>query len=271
MKALLLSAGIGSRLRPLTDLLPKGLFPIRGYPLLNWWIDSLHKAGINEILINTHYKADIFKNYLQELNLKNISLTYEKNLLGTGGTVLKNLDFFKNEPFLVAHADNLSRFSVKHFLEKHRSRRSGSEITMMTFKTPTPKSCGIVKIEKDIVTEFHEKVQNPPSNIANGAVYIFENTIGHFLKSKNQENIDISLEVIPYFLGKITSFQNDTYHRDIGTLDSYAEALEEWSWTDCQIDKEKKWKKIFQAERFTENLKAVYGEKSHTLIERALE
>jgi mannose-1-phosphate guanylyltransferase len=84
-----------------------------------------------------------------------------------------------------------------------------------------PESCGIVELDKrGIVQAFHEKIENPPSNLANAGVYILEPTIFDFLKSLNKINIDFSLDVIPAFIGKINTFHNSVYHRDIGTIES---------------------------------------------------
>jgi mannose-1-phosphate guanylyltransferase len=93
---------------------------------------------------------------------------------------------------------------------------------MMTFVTDTPQSCGIVEVDADgVVIDFHEKKESPPSSMANAAVYIIEPSVVHTMVSMGKNKIDFSLDVIPQFLGKINTFHNDNYHRDIGTLASY--------------------------------------------------
>jgi mannose-1-phosphate guanylyltransferase len=223
MKALLLAGGIGSRLRPITDYIPKCLVPINGKLLLEYWLENLSKVGIDSFLINTHYKHEQVENYVKNSIYKDkITLVYEKKLLNTGGTILHNKEFFKNEPFLLIHADNLSFCNFDKFIKSHENRENNTEITMMLFKTDTPSSCGIVQIdEKNVVQEFYEKIENPPSNLANGAVYICEPTIFDFLISLNKKDIDFSNDVLPNFMGKINTYLNDTYHRDIGTAISY--------------------------------------------------
>lgn len=226
MKALLLCAGVGSRLRPITNNIPKPLVPINGKPLLEYWLDNLSKEGINEFLINTHYLSDQIKNYIENSPYKNkVTITYEKELLNTGGTLLKNKSFFKNKPFLLIHADNLCFCNFNEFLNSHKKRNSNTILTMMLFKTDDPSSCGIVELDKNkIVRKFYEKIKNPPSNLANGAVYICEPIILEYLDNLNKQNIDFSNDVIPNFLGKINTYYNKTYHRDIGTVESYAKA-----------------------------------------------
>lgn len=224
MRALLLCAGLGTRLKPVTNTVPKCLVPINGKPLLQYWLDNLFDAGITEFLINTHYLHKQIEEYVDSSIYKNkITLIYEKELLNTGGTLLANKDFFENEPFMLVHADNLSFCDFKIFIKSHLNRAKKCEMTMMLFKSDTPSSCGIVVLDKkNIVQEFHEKVQNPPSNLANGAIYICEAKIFDFLKSLKKKDIDFSNDVLPNYIGKINTYLNDIYHRDIGTIESYA-------------------------------------------------
>ena len=98
-------------------------------------------------------------------------------------------------------------------------------ITMMTFITDTPHSCGIVEEDSaGIVQAFHEKVDSPPGNHANGAIYIFDQEVLSFLKSIKSNLVDISTEVLPNFIGRINTFHNSDYLRDIGTQESLHQA-----------------------------------------------
>ena len=233
MKALLLAAGLGSRLKPLTDNIPKCLVEIGGKPLLEYWITMLYNGGVYPLLVNLHHHADKVEKFIQHSTYKEyVSTVYEEKLLGTGGTLLRNQSFFVNEseePLMLVHADNLSIFDVHAFVNSHLNRPAGCEITMMTFKTPTPHTCGIIETdEKGCVHAFHEKISNPPGDIANGAVYIVEPSIFNYLKDLNKEFIDFSTDVIPSYMGRIYAFHNDVYHRDIGTIESYEKACQEF-------------------------------------------
>lgn len=223
MRALLLAAGMGTRLRPLTDTVPKCLVPIHGKPLLGYWLSMLHDADVYPILINLHYLAEKVQEYVETSGFKRfVSTVYEEKLLGTGGTLLRNRDFFNQSPFMMIHADNLSRFDVDAFISSHRSRPVGCEITMMTFRTPTPESCGVVELdEHGVVQAFHEKIPDPPGNLANGAVYILEPSIFNFLESLSKNMIDFSTDVLPHYIGRIFTFHNGEFHMDIGTMKSY--------------------------------------------------
>ncbi len=224
MKALLLAAGLGTRLRPITNNIPKCLVPINGKPLLQYWLENLTKAGVNEFLINTSYLNKQVEEYVENSSYKEkITLVYEDKLLNTGGTLLKNKDFFSNEPFMLIHADNLSLCDFSSFIDAHKNRPENTFITMMLFLSDNPSSCGIVQLDaNNIVNQFFEKIKNPPSKLANGAVYILDYSIFNFLDSLEKENIDFSNDVLPHYMGKINTFLNKTYHRDIGSIESYA-------------------------------------------------
>jgi mannose-1-phosphate guanylyltransferase len=230
MKAILLAAGLGTRLRPLTDVIPKCLVPINGRPLLEYWIKYLTKAGITSILVNVHYLAESVKRYIEESDFSiPIKIVYEETLLMTGGTLLKNRNFAGNAPVMLIHADNICFCDFKRFMAQHTSRPKGTEITMMTFFTDTPQTCGIVELNgRGIVQKFHEKVQNPPGNLANGAVYIVEPSVIDFIESLGKKEVDFSTEVLPHFMGRINTFQNKTYHKDIGNLGNLLEAQLEY-------------------------------------------
>lgn len=224
MKTLLLAAGLGTRLRPITNTVPKCLVPINGKPILEYWLDYLSNLGIDEFLVNTSYLHEQVNKYINNSNYKDqVTLVYEKKLLNTGGTLLENKDFFDEEPFILVHADNLCVCDFKAFLDAHKNRPKKCTITMMLFHSDNPSSCGIVELDdNNVVKEFHEKVKNPPSDLANGAVYICEPSIFSFLESLNKKNIDFSNDVLPHFMGKIFAYKNDIYHRDIGTVESFA-------------------------------------------------
>lgn len=229
MKALLLAAGLGTRLRPLTDSIPKCLVPIHGTPLLGIWLKMLADAGVGPMLVNLHYLPEKVAEYLDSSPYCFVAESvFEEELLGTAGTLLKNRSFFDHAPLMLIHADNLSIFDVGAFIQRHLSRPPGCEITMMTFETDAPQSCGILELdERGVVVAFHEKVAHPPGNLANGAVYIIEPSLFDFLEGLHKDVIDFSTEVLPYYLGRIHTFKNECYHRDIGTLSAYQTALDE--------------------------------------------
>lgn len=230
MRALLLAAGIGSRLRPITDTVPKCLVQIQGRPLLDYWLDLVFQGGIERVLLNTHWLApQVQAHVMASPWADRIDLVYEETLLGTGGTVLANRDWFQNQSFLLAHADNLTDFDVAGLIAAHEGRPTGHAITMLGFRTDDPSSCGILELDRrNTVLAFHEKVANPPGNLANGAVYIFEPEVIDAIAVLERPVVDLSTEIIPNYLGRILCVETDGYHRDIGNPESLRRANSEF-------------------------------------------
>lgn len=228
--ALLLAAGLGTRLKPITRAIPKCLAPIHDKPLLGYWLDLLGNAGMEPLIVNTHHYAGMVDAFIEASPWRNrIRIAYEPELLGTGGTILKHEAALASGPFMVVHADNLSSFNVATFMNAHLNRPTGCCLTMMTFITPTPESCGIVDLDASgIVRAFHEKVANPPGNLANGAIYIMEPEVFRILKGCGKAYPDISLDLIPRCIGRMFAWLNSCYHRDIGNPESYRAANREF-------------------------------------------
>ena len=226
MRALLLAAGIGRRLRPLTNTTPKCLVRVHDRPLLDYWLDLVFEGGVERALLNTHWLAEQVQAHVAQSRWRDrIDLVHEDELLGTGGTVLANRAWFADQPFLVAHADNLTDFDVEGLLAAHRNRPSGCIMTMLAFRTDDPSSCGILELDQqNRVLAFHEKVKNPPGNLANGAVYVFEPAVIDDIAALGKSVVDLSTEVIPNYLGRILCVETSGYHRDIGNPESLRRA-----------------------------------------------
>ena len=123
MKAILLAAGFGTRLRPLTDNIPKCLVPIKGKPLLQIWLEILSDVGIDKFLINTHYLPNQVYDFINNSVFKNKCLIInEEKLLGTAGTLISNLDFIGSEECLLIHADNYCLANFNEFFIAHINR-----------------------------------------------------------------------------------------------------------------------------------------------------
>lgn len=234
MKALLLAAGFGTRLHPLTSVIPKCMVPINGRPLLEYWLKILSDAGISEVLVNLHFLPDIIKKFLQENTYSTaITISFEDHLLGTAGTLLFNKRFFGSEPIMMVHADNLCFCDFGLFIRNHHERPLGTEITMMTFNTSEPEKCGIVELDtKGVVLAFHEKVKSYHGTLANAAVYIIEPSLLGYLVKLNKDVIDFSTEVLPHYIGKIYTYHNAFYHKDIGNINNLMEAQKEFPYVD---------------------------------------
>jgi mannose-1-phosphate guanylyltransferase len=226
MRALLLAAGLGTRLRPLTDSLPKCLVPIKGQPLLGIWLERLTQAGIGPFLINTHYLAEQVQAFVGASPYRDqVKLVHEKKLHGTAGTLIANLDFFQGKDSLLIHADNYCLANFTAFQEAHSNRPPECVMTMMTFRTDEPLSCGIVELdERGVVISFHEKVANPPGNLANGAVYILSDELLRKLGKYLPNATDFSTEVLNRLMGRIYTYEVSEFFIDVGTPKTYKQA-----------------------------------------------
>jgi mannose-1-phosphate guanylyltransferase len=122
LKAFLLVAGRGERLRPLTDTVPKCLLPINGTPLLQIWLEHLQKTGVNEVLINTHWLHDQVHDFVNHWSASqrkiNIILFHEPDLLGSAGTILANRQWAGHGPFFVIYGDILTHFDLQKMLKR---------------------------------------------------------------------------------------------------------------------------------------------------------
>ena len=109
MKAFLLAAGIGSRLRPITDTIPKCMLEVGGQPLLGIWLDELDRAGADEVLVNLHHMEEVVRAYVgQRAGPPAVRLVREPELLGSAGAVKKIETFFGDEHFLVIGCDEVT-------------------------------------------------------------------------------------------------------------------------------------------------------------------
>ncbi|WP_035276623.1 nucleotidyltransferase family protein [Desulforegula conservatrix] len=235
MKAFLLAAGLGTRLRPYTDTIPKCLMPICGRPLLGIWLDHLKAHGITEVLINTHHLADKVSDFIASENFGNLKiyLVHEDNLLGSAGTVLNNRSFISDDsPFIIIYADNLTNVDLTGLVDFHKKiSLKGAVFTMGLIRAPEPKRCGIVTINNDmLITDFTEKPENPASDLANCGIYVTDRRVFDFFPDSMPDSgiLDFGFDIIPFLKGKMYGHHVNGYLRDIGTLESYRLACDEW-------------------------------------------
>ena len=229
LRALLLAAGLGTRLRPITLHTPKCLVPIGGEPLLGRWLRQLDQAGCESVLINTHYLAEAVEDFLKgwRRSTMTVQTFHEPELMGTAGTLLANQEFFRGATGLLIHADNAMAGDVRDFIAAHHDRPPCCLLTMLTFKTEKPRSCGIVEIDgQNVVQAFHEKVVEPPGNRANGALYAFDRNFLDQLNLMKPTPSDFSTEVIPKLLGRIQTWHTHDAYLDIGTPEALNAAQE---------------------------------------------
>jgi mannose-1-phosphate guanylyltransferase len=228
MKAFLLAAGLGARLRPLTDQIPKCLVPINGKPLLQIWLDLLGRHGVKEVLVNTHHLPERVIQFTSSLSSRKpkLWLTYEASLLGSAGTLAENWDFIKDEEsFLVCYADNLTDINLEHLIQFHESHHG--VLTMALFHSEKPTECGIAQLDNGRqILSFEEKPTHPKSSLANAGIYIMRRTIRS--RITNKRPADIGFDLLPACLGDTFGWLCEGTLIDIGTPQAYASAQDIW-------------------------------------------
>jgi D,D-heptose 1,7-bisphosphate phosphatase len=217
-RAMILAAGLGTRLRPLTDEIPKCLVPIAGRPLLDYWVERLCDAGVREARVNTHAHADQVRDYIRRVtNGGRLELTesYEPELLGSAGTIAANADLADGAgEVIIIYADNFSDVDLARMLAAHRTH--GDPFTMLLFRAPDPRACGIAELDDaGRVVSFVEKPREPKSDLANAGVYIV--SADAYREIAALPAFDLGFEVLPRFVGRMRGWPWEGYHLDIGT------------------------------------------------------
>ena len=237
LKAFLLAAGRGQRLRPLTDIVPKCLLPVNGKPLLQIWLEHLSNQGISEVLINTHWLHDQVAGFVKkwraghEHEHMRITLAHEPRLLGSAGALWANREWLESGPFFIIYADNLTRFDLQKMLVFHE--KNGCPLTIRIYRGADPGRCAVVCTDaNDTVIDFAEKPRKPKSDLGAGGIYIADARIFHFFPENRTGGmngvLDLSYHVLPRLVGKMKAYYSDEFSIDIGTPASYAEAGKKW-------------------------------------------
>jgi mannose-1-phosphate guanylyltransferase len=225
VRVLLLAGGLGTRLKPLTDAVPKCLIPIAGRPLLDYWLDLFGEAGLRHIRINTHHLPEAVRDYIVRINATgqfHMTEAHEPQLLGSAGTVAANRDLAEGaKEVLIVYADNLSDVNLDEMITFHESH--GDPMTMMLFRAPRPEACGIVELDSaKRVLSFVEKPEQPKSDLANAGLYILN--ADAYREVADMKGFDFGFDVLPRFVGRMRGWLWPAYHLDIGTHEALARA-----------------------------------------------
>jgi mannose-1-phosphate guanylyltransferase len=227
MKVFLLAGGLGTRLRPLTNHLPKCLVPVRGRPLIDYWFDLFEGLGVDEVLVNLHHLPGLVETHFVGHPWQDrVRLVLEPELLGSAGTVRANRDFVGVDDFLVCYADNLTDTNLSVIWKRHQ--RGNSVLTMGLFRTPFPKECGIATLDGDsMIVDFVEKPDKPASDLANAGIYAVSSGIFEVIGDRSPP-IDFGFDVIPELMGRMAGIAIEGFLMDVGTPDRYQAVQKLW-------------------------------------------
>lgn len=232
IKAMIMAAGVGSRLDPLTKSVPKPLVPVANRPVMDILVDNLKSIGVKDIVSNTHYLAEKIINRYENINFGvNFKFIKEDTLSGTAGGLKKCQFFFdKDDEFLVLSADGLSNADLQKGIDMHR--KSGAIATIGIKEIPHEEVSHfgvVVTDETGYITEFQEKpsVEEAKSNFINTGIYVFDYRIFDYIPENTF--YDFAKNVFPNLLKdhEINTFVIDNYWTDIGTLEQYQQSTQD--------------------------------------------
>ena len=222
MKAILLAAGYGKRLRPLTLETPKCLVEIGGISMLEFWITKLSKLGISEFLVNTHHLSDQVAGFCRNHSGRSCSIevVHEPVLLGTAGTILHNRQFISDDVVIV-HVDTYVKDSLENFITFHESTLEESKYTALGFITDTPQRFGTLELDyAKLIRGFREKDPASTSNLANAAVYIFKPAMIDWMLRVTPDAYNLSENVLTLARGIGHAYITSDWVIDIGDIES---------------------------------------------------
>ncbi len=225
MKAMILAAGVGSRLDPLTRNVPKPLVPILNRPVMEYLIDLLKQHGFNEIMVNLHYLGDQIEAYFGDGSKWGVHIEWsrEDRLWGDAGSLKRVEEFFKDDTFLVIGGDDLTDMDLTKVVKTHRDK--GALATIALSLVDDPSEYGIVLMNEDSrITRFLEKPKGEVmfSNTANTGVYVFQPEVFELIPRGvfylfGKQVFPLLLEQRLPLYGHLTA----AYWKDVGNLDVY--------------------------------------------------
>jgi mannose-1-phosphate guanylyltransferase len=214
---MVLAAGLGTRLRPLTYEITKPMVPVLDRPVMGHIVDLLDRHGFEEVVANLHYFPDSIKRYFGE----RLTYRFEPELLGTAGGVRACADFFGSEdPFLVISGDALTDIDLGAFVARHRA--AGGVASLAVKKVSDTREYGVVLHDRDgRITGFQEKPspEEALSDLGNCGIYIFEPEIFDYFPER--PFVDWAQDVFPTLLENDVPFymhEVREYWNDVGSL-----------------------------------------------------
>ena len=229
MDAIILAAGEGTRLRPLTCTRPKPMLPIGGKPILEWNLEALDCANVKNVIMVVGYKKDAIINHFgKKFRGMNIRYVQQKSQMGTGDAVNCAKGMVDGD-FIVMNGDLfITRKFIQTLVKEHRSQKP--DISMSAVKVTNPQAYGIIEVEGAFVRSLTEKPKKPKSNLANAGVYVFNQEIFRVLEGiKRSSRMEYELtDAIKVFIGssRVMAFSCGGQWMDMGMVWNLLDANE---------------------------------------------
>ena len=228
MKAMILAAGVGSRLDPLTRNIPKPMVPIVNKPVMEHIVEMLARNGFRDIMVNLHYLGDQIQGYFGNGEKWGVRIQYspEDRLWGDAGSVKRCEDFFDEDTFVVVGGDDLADIDLKRLVRFHQEKKALATIGLSLVDDPSEYGIALLN-DRGRITRFLEKPKGEVvfSNSANTGVYIFDRHVLELIPKGVQYGFGNSL--FPLLLEQRTRFYGyltSSYWKDVGNLRQYQEA-----------------------------------------------
>lgn len=217
MQAVIMAGGQGSRLRPLTNYIPKPLIKIIDKPVMEYIVESIVSSGIREIAVTIGYRGDMIMEYFQDGRKWGADIKYfvESTPLGTAGGVRNAKDFIYDD-FLVLSADGFSNIDLKDFANFHRLH--SGKASMAVKRVSDARGFGLVKAKDNLILSFEEKPKEKCSGLVNMGIYAFDKEV---IREIPKGYCDFSYDIFPKMLGDIYCYKTNCFWSDIGTLPKY--------------------------------------------------
>ncbi|SMB88540.1 mannose-1-phosphate guanylyltransferase [Desulfonispora thiosulfatigenes DSM 11270] len=221
-----MAAGLGSRLMPLTENIPKPMVPVLNKPVMQYCIELLKEHGVQEIIANTHYRPEAISNYFGDGSNLGVRLeySYEEELLGTAGGV-KNNRWFLDETFIIVSGDALTDINLTEMARFHKENNALVTLALKSVEDVS-KYGVVVTDEAGKIQAFQEKpkASEAVSNLVNTGIYIFEPEIFDYIPDGFY---DFGKELFPKLVemnAKIYGFNTTDYWSDVGSLEVYKDS-----------------------------------------------
>jgi mannose-1-phosphate guanylyltransferase/phosphomannomutase len=228
MKAFVLAAGIGTRLKPLTTDIPKPMIPILGKPALYYTLLNLWKNGFENACVNVHYLSDIVTSYFEnndEINIK-LNFSCEKELLGTAGAI-KNMEDFFDGTFVVMSSDGLTDINLRKVVEFHKKKKSVVTIVLKKIDLRFEYGIAVTNNTGEIKTFIEKPFWGDIfDNNVNTGIYVLEPEVFNFIP--RNKFFDFSMDLFPLLMKekqKICGYIMDEYWTDIGNAFEYKKSV----------------------------------------------
>lgn len=227
MKAIVLAGGFATRLRPISYILPKLLFPVLGKPIVHWTLDLLREYGVDEVVLAVNYLADSLRASVgKEYKGMHIKYSLEDKPLGTAGPMkLASRATRLKDTFVAMNGDIITQINLTEMLEQHR--KYGAAVTDALHEVRDPSRFGVVQLDPARrIQRFVEKPspKEAPSRMINAGIYTIEPSVLDMLSLGRR--VSLEREIFPLLArrGKLMGFPFRGYWFDIGSLSDYQAA-----------------------------------------------